>query len=180
MSTRLINVQRIVAPPPRRLTAVGRIDMRLTQLELLRAFGFVPEIAGGALVVPNQGEDIALKYLLKVDVPTDLTLRLYTDNTTPGETDTEAAGYTEFGATMSYVAVALTPSSWVFTPGAPSLAAYPMVTWTFSAGGPVSVYGYFVTRVDGKLVWAERFASPPFIVSNTGDKIDITLNITAA
>ena len=160
----------------------GRLVRRyVTLVEFMRAFGYVPAIAGGALVVPNQGEDIGLKYFLNVDVPTDLTLRLYVDDTTPGKTDTEAAGYTEFGATMSYASVALTPGSWVFTPGAPSLAAYPIVTWTFTAGGPVSAYGYFVTRADGKLMWAERFTPvTPFTVANTGDKINVTPNITLA
>jgi hypothetical protein len=151
--------------------------------EIRRALGFIYPIAGGALVVPDQAEVIGLQYFLNVTAPSNLTLRLGTDNTTPGDTDTEAAGYTEFGATMGYAAVALTPGDWVITPGAPgaSPAAYPIVTWTFTAGGPVSAYGYFVTRADGKLMWAERFTpTTPFTVSNNGDKIDVTLNITLA
>lgn len=178
-------MRRLIVEPTRRAFTAGGPGLvtYVSPVELRRALGFMPHIAGGALVVPDQAEVIGLQYFLNVTSPTNLTLRLFVDNTTPGDTDTEASGYTEFGATMSYVAVALTPGSWVITPGAPGVspAAYPMVTWTFTAGGPVSAYGYFVTRADGKLMWAERFTpTTPFTVTNVGDKIDVTLNITLA
>jgi hypothetical protein len=146
-------------------------------VDVARAMGLVPILRGGALLVPNQAEQIGLEYFLAIDVPTDLTVKLYTSDTTPGETHTEAT-YTEMTATMSYVDVDLTAGSWVVTPGAPTSAAYPQIIWTFSAGGPVSIYGYFIVRADGKLMWAERFTGAPFVVQNAGDQVKVTLAIT--
>lgn len=53
------------------------------------------------VLVPNNGEGDALKYILNFASPENLVLRLFTSNTTPAETDTTAT-YTEatgFGRT---------------------------------------------------------------------------------
>jgi len=129
-----------------------------------------------ALVVPNQGEQIALEALLNKTAPQNLVLRLYTNDVTPGETDTEAA-YTEASGD-GYAAENLTASSWVVTPGAPTSAAYPQVTFTFT-GALGNVYGYYLTQaVSGKLVYAERFSDGPYAIANNGDQIKVTPTIT--
>lgn len=132
-----------------------------------------------ALLVPNQGEVIALEAFLNKTAPQDLTLKLYKSNTTPGETDTEAT-YTEADFT-GYSAINLTASSWVLTPGAPSEAAYPQQTFTSSAGSQSqAVYGYFlVQQSSGKLIYAERFSDGPYTIVNNGDAIKVTPKITA-
>jgi len=154
-------------------------DLRIA---LLVAAGLIRcPISGGALVVPNIGEEVGLSLFLKdgVYAVDDLDIRLYTSNTTPGETDTFAT-YTEMTAVQSYALVGFTGASWVVTPGNPTTAAYPQITWTFSAGGPTSVYGYFVTERTSpfRLRWAERFTGAPFVVQNTNDQILITPQIT--
>lgn len=129
-----------------------------------------------SLLVPNQGEEIALAALLNKTAPQDLTLRLFTNDYTPVETTTEAAVTEASG--NGYSAIALTAASWVITPGAPTEAAYPQQTFTFT-GALGTVYGYYLTQnTSGKLVYAERFASPPNI-QNNGDQIKVTLKITA-
>lgn len=130
-----------------------------------------------ALVVPNQGEQIVLEATVGKTAGQNLNLRLYTSNTTPAETDTEAT-YTEASGN-GYAAITLTAASWTFTSGAPSNVAYAEQTFTFS-GALGNVYGYYFTQVtSGKLVWSERFTSAPFNIANSGDQIKITPQITA-
>ncbi len=129
-----------------------------------------------ALLVPNQGEQIGLEALVGKTAGQNLVLRLYTSNTTPGETDTEAT-YTEASGN-GYSAITLTAANWTFTAGNPSNVAYAEQTFTFT-GALGNVYGYYFTQVtSGKLVWAERFTGAPFNIANNGDQIKITPQIT--
>jgi hypothetical protein len=132
-----------------------------------------------ALLVPDVGEDLALKALLNNTAGQDQTLKLFTNNITPSETDT-AATYTE-ATGGGYAAKSLTGANWTFTPGAPSNATYNAAqTWTFT--GPLTtnptVFGYFVIQTtSGKLLWAEAKAS--FTPAVSGDNIVMTPVITA-
>ena len=130
-----------------------------------------------SLLFPNQGEQIALEYIVNKNGDTsNLTLRLFTNNHTPDEADTES-DYTEASG-FGYSAISLTGSSWTITPGDPTTASYAQQTFTFT-GALGNVYGYYLTRnSDGKLVYAEEFASPDN-VQNNGDQIKITPQITA-
>ena len=94
-----------------------------------------------ALVVCDGGELIALKALVNnAAQSTNLTLKLYKSDTTPGNTDT-AATYTEADFT-GYSAATLTGSSWVVT-GNP--VTYAKQTFTSSAGSQnQNVYGYYI------------------------------------
>lgn len=132
-----------------------------------------------ALLVPNQGEQIALEALLNKTAPQNLDLKLFKSNTTPAETDTEAT-YTEADFT-GYALVQLTAASWTVTPGAPTEAAYAQQTFTSSAGAQnQNVYGYMIIqRTSGKLVYAERFSDGPYNIVNNGDAIKVTPKITA-
>lgn len=132
-----------------------------------------------ALLVPNVGEELALKNFLNHTAPQSQLMKLYTNNITPGETDTHST-YTEM-STQGYASKALTGSSWVITPGAPTSAAYAEQTWTFDGtGGSTSVYGYYVVQTtSGVLMWAERFSDGPYTIANNGDQIKITPTITA-
>jgi Outer membrane receptor for Fe3+-dicitrate len=121
-----------------------------------------------ALVVPNVGEEVMLELILAPN----LTLKLYTNNITPGETDTDLT-YNEASGS-GYLAKALVFGDWTITPGAPSEAVAPQQIFTFS-GALGAVYGYFVIRAsDGVLLWAERLTTAPFTVANSGDQIKIT------
>jgi hypothetical protein len=132
-----------------------------------------------ALLVPNQGEQIALEALLNKTAPQNLDLKLYKNNKTPSETDTEV-DYTEADFT-GYAAIQLTAASWTVTPGAPTEAAYPQQTFASTAGSQnQDVYGYYlVQRTSGKLVYAERFSNGPYNIANDGDEIKVTLKLTA-
>lgn len=130
-----------------------------------------------SLVVPNAAEDVILQNILNKTAPQTLLLKLYTNNITPAETDTEAT-YTE-AVGFGYAAISLTPASWTITPGAPSNAAFPQQVFTFT-GNLGNVYGYFVVETtSGKIKWAERFTDGPYNIVNNGDQIKITLNISA-
>jgi hypothetical protein len=103
-------------------------------------------------------------------------LRLYTNNITPGETDT-AGTYTE-AAGNGYAAITLTGGSWTVTEADPASAAYAQQTFTFT-GALGDVYGYFVTQTtSGILMYAERFSGAPINIANNGDQIKITPTIT--
>lgn len=130
-----------------------------------------------ALVVPNAAEKRALELLLKKVTPAeDLIIRLYSNNVTPGEADTEAT-YTEVSG-GGYAAVTFTPASWTITEGGPTSAAYPKITWTFT-GAVGNVYGYYVVESSsGKLRWAERFVDGPYNIDAAGKSIDVTPQFT--
>jgi hypothetical protein len=130
-----------------------------------------------ALVVPNVGAVLALKGFLNHTAPQNQLLKLYTNNVTPGETDT-AATYTEASGN-GYDDIALTGSSWVVTEADPASAAYAQQTFTFT-GALGDVYGYFVVQAtSGILMYAERFTGAPINIANNGDQIKITPTITA-
>jgi hypothetical protein len=128
------------------------------------------------LVFPDAGENIVLEALVNKTAPQNLVLRLYTSNTTPGESDT-AGTYTE--ATGSgYNAITLTGASWGSASG--GSISYAQQTFTFS-GALGNVYGYYMTQASsGTLVYAERFSDGPYNIANNGDQIKITPTITAA
>jgi hypothetical protein len=129
-------------------------------------------------VLVNQGETIMLEALVNKTAPQTLILKLFKNNYTPVEGDTEAA-YTEADFT-GYASVSLTPATWVTTAGAPSDVTYPEQTFTSSANQTLqNVYGYYLVQTtSGKLVAAERFSNGPFPIQNNGDAIKVTPKIT--
>lgn len=129
-------------------------------------------------LVPDTGETLALQNFLNHTAPQDQLLKLFVNNYTPVE-GSVAADFTEM-STQGYASKALTGTSWVVTPGAPTSAAYAQQTWTFDGtGGSTVVYGYYVVQASsGVLMFAERFGTPPTIVNN-GDQIKVTPTITA-
>lgn len=134
-----------------------------------------------ALVVCNNGEGVALSYLVNKSTPENLVLKLFKSNTTPSETDT-AGTFTEATFT-GYSSITLTGSSWGSpATGAPSSITYgSQQTFTASAGSQTDdIYGYYIIRATSTdLVWAERDGAAPFAIRNNGDNIKITPVITA-
>ena len=129
-----------------------------------------------ALVVTNEGEQELLKHALGVTNAGNLTLRLFVNDKTPAPADTSAS-YTEFSG-MGYSAMTLTTTSWsTSSVSGTAEASYPIQTWTFTAGGPVTAFGYYVTDASSKVIFAERFDSP-YVVENAGDIIKITPKLT--
>ena len=131
------------------------------------------------LLVPNVGEELALKNFLNHTAPQNQVLDLYTSNTTPAEGDTAATYTAATGG--GYAQKSLTGSSWTVTPGAPTEAAYAQQNFTW-ASVPVTatMYGYYVRQaVSGILMWAERFTGAPYTIVNTADQVQVTPKITA-
>jgi hypothetical protein len=125
-----------------------------------------------ALVIPNVGESVMLQNLLNKTAPQNMVLKLYTNNVTPGPTDT-AGTYTE-AAGSGYAALTLTGSSWGMSAGNPTIAAYAQQTWTFT-GVVGNIYGYFVVQAtSGILMWAEKFSDGPYNIQNNGDQVKVT------
>jgi hypothetical protein len=131
--------------------------------------------------IVDNGEKVALEYLVnKVATTRNLILKLFKSNTTPSET-TVVGDLTEADFT-GYSAITLTGASWSISGTTPTQAAYAEQTFTSSADQSVqNVYGYYLVRAtDGDLVAAERFTSGPYAISNLGDNIKVTPQITAA
>jgi hypothetical protein len=124
-----------------------------------------------AIVVPTEGEVIALKLILGAEVAEDLYLKLFVNNLTPTKAVT-AASFTEANG-FGYVAFTLIKGTeWAFTPGDPSKAETAFMTFTFT-GALGMVYGYWIEgSVSGKVYWCERFTAP-IAVTVTGDKVII-------
>lgn len=131
------------------------------------------------LILPSASEKTFCDFALGVTVPGNQLLKLYVNSYTPDDT-TIAASLTEM-STLSYVAKTLTKTSWTTTAGgtgAVATSVYAQQTWTFTAGTPVTVYGYYIVdATTGLLLWVESFATSK-IVQNAGDQIIITPTIT--
>lgn len=134
-----------------------------------------------ALVIPTASEKTLLDFTLGVTVPGNQILRLFVNNIAPADAHT-AASYTEM-STLGYASKTLTKTSWTTVAGADGAVAtstYATQTWTFTAGTPVTVYGYYITdTTSGLLLWAEAFASGK-VVQYTGDQIIIVPTITGS
>lgn len=128
------------------------------------------------LLTPNNGEGDGLAYFVNKAAPEDLVLRLFVDNVTPNEVYT-AASVTQASG-FGYAPITLSGASWTITEGAPTFAAYPQQTFTFTGAlGPV--YGYYLTRAtSGRIAVIERFSDGPYTITNNGDQIKITPTLT--
>jgi hypothetical protein len=139
------------------------------------------------ITVSNEGEKLLLEAMVGKTAAAALKLKLYTNNITPGQTDTVAT-YTEMGAVQGYAAKSLATASWAAgvagTGTGTSLSNKASISYaqqTFTAdgtGGAQTVYGYFITDNAGAtLICAEKFGSPQ-TYSTSGDTIKITPVLT--
>lgn len=136
-----------------------------------------------ALTLADIGADAILKIALnnvRAVGGDNLTMKLFTSNTTPADTDT-AATYTE-ATGGGYVTKTLTMGSWTVTVGNdPSDAVYAEQTWTFTGAltGNATIYGYYVVDADNTLMWSERLATS-YQPLNNGDTLKITPKVQAS
>lgn len=133
------------------------------------------------LVMPTEGEVVALAAMLgKTAAGTPLTLRLFSNNHTPALGDT-IANYTEV-AGGGYAAFALTGASWTVTGATPSVASYAAHSFAFTGAttAPGTIYGYYITDVNSKVIVAQLLDSPPFTPASNGDSVTVTPQITLA
>lgn len=111
------------------------------------------------LVVPNIGSKKILDFVLD----RTLTLRLYSNDVSPGLT-TVAADLEEVTG-GGYSEVDLEFNRWDVTQGNPSIGLYDdYITFLFTGvtGDGGEVYGYYVIDEDGNLMWAQYFDVAPF------------------
>ena len=131
-----------------------------------------------ALVVPNASEKTALELILNQA----LSLRLYSNNVTPANTDVLATYTVVAGG--GYANVDLTYANWTVTAGSPTEALYAShlsFTFTGATTAPGTIYGYYIVDAGGLLVCAERFpaANVPW-TPTAGALIRIRPRITLA
>lgn len=130
-----------------------------------------------AMTVQDVGAEAGLKIQfnnVRAVGGNNLTLKLFTSNTTPADTDT-AATYTE-AAGGGYAAKTLTMGSWTVSIAAGiAQAAYAEQTWTFTGAltGNPSVYGYYVVDADNTLIFSERLDAL-FTPTANGDILRVT------
>lgn len=129
------------------------------------------------LVVPDAGEVLALKYMLNHTAPSNVRLKLYSNDKTPAESDV-IANYTETVA-AGYTDKVLTGSNWVVgTSLGVSTAAYAQQSFTFTTAA--TLYGYYVTNNGATdLLWTERFTGAPISIPSGGGVVNVTPTITA-
>lgn len=130
------------------------------------------------LIVPTVGLNKFLSLGLQSVLSGDLTLKLYSNNVTPGETDT-AATYTVV-AGGGYTNITLDKDDWTIAAEVAS-QAQKQFDFTSATSAPTTIYGYYVVNSDNVLMWAERFNESilPFIPTN-GSAIKITPRFEAA
>jgi hypothetical protein len=127
----------------------------------------------------NGSKAIILANAVNKTAPQNLTLRLFRNNITPADGDNvNASGYTEATFT-GYTSIALTGASWAITTAEPSIASYAQQTFTSTADQTAQLqYGYYVTRADGSLMFAERFSDGPYSIASNGQTVKVTPNFS--
>lgn len=130
------------------------------------------------LIVPTVGLNKFLSLGLENILSGDLTLKLYSNNITPSETDT-AATYTVVSG-GGYVDITLSDDDWTIAAEVAS-QAQKQFDFTGATDAPTTIYGYYVVNSDNVLMWAERFNESvlPFVPVN-GSAIKITPRFEAA
>ena len=128
-----------------------------------------------ALLVPDVGEVLLLKYALNHTEPTEVKLEIYTNDYTPVE-GSVVADFTEAVA-AGYAAIELAGASWtITTTTGVTTATYAQQTFTFTAAS--TNYGYYITNNDGsRVLWAERFSDAPHTIPSGGGTEKITVNL---
>jgi hypothetical protein len=109
--------------------------------------------------------------MLNYAAATNVELRLYTNNWTPGYSDV-LASYTQSSA-AGYSGITLTGSNWtIATTAGTTVGNYAQQTFSYTTSE--SVYGYFVTaNGDAQVLWAERFSGAvPFSIPTGGGTVD--------
>lgn len=127
---------------------------------------------------PNQGEALIMQWIVGQEIPPGLKLRLYKNNKTPGDADTEA-DYTEADF-VGYAEVSYQPFDFDITPGNPTTAVGIGVAFTATAGSQnQDIYGYYFVTDDTRnlLVSAEKFIAPVNI-NNNGDSVTVFPTLT--
>jgi hypothetical protein len=124
----------------------------------------------------NQGEQTIAKLFTNSSPPSleNLILKLFKNNWTPADGDTEANA-TEATFT-GYSAITLPGYGWSITPGAPTLIQYPEQLFQSTADQTAQpIYGYYLVGASSnKLLFAWRLDDGPYSVASNGDKIYIT------
>jgi phage baseplate assembly protein gpV len=119
-------------------------------------------------VFPQVSQEAMLNsVLIKAGSVAALTLKLYSNNRTPGLTDV-AGDYTEVTG-GGYADFDLAAASFTVSTGNPSQALYSSFqTWTFTGAtdSPGTVYGAFIVDANGVLISAEEFDTGPFTPGN--------------
>ena len=128
------------------------------------------------VVVPNVAESLVLNSFLK---SANLFLALYSNNVTPGETDTFATYTPVTGG--GYALKTLVAASWTITAGAPSFGLYAQQTFSFTGatGAPGVIYGCYIYDASNVLRFAQRFDVVPF-TPRAGATIRITPRLEAS
>lgn len=104
---------------------------------------------------------------IKAGAVAAMTLKLYSNNRTPGLTDV-AGDYTEVTG-GGYTDFDLAAASFTVTAGNPSQALYSAFQeflFTGATDAPGTVYGAYIVDANGVLISAELFDTGPFIPGN--------------
>lgn len=127
----------------------------------------------------NNALDESLKQVINASPPSpaNLTLRLFSNNFTPSNTDAVGA-YTEC-ADGSYAGIVLAGGTWVITTiSGGKQAAYPSQTFTFA--GANNLYGWYLTDSGNTLVYASgNFTSPPIVIPSGGGTLGVAVTLPA-
>jgi hypothetical protein len=128
----------------------------------------------------NTGATVQLEAWLNNSWPAskDLTLKLFTNNFTPGTT-TVVGDFTE-AAGGGYSAITLSNGSWtVSSISVPRSATYAQQTFTFTGAltSSATVYGYYIVDDDNVLIAAEKVGT--ITPANSGDTYVCTPVITS-
>lgn len=127
----------------------------------------------------NNALDEALRQVINKSPPSpaNLTLRIFTNNLTPANTDAVGA-YAEC-SDGSYAGIVLTGATWALsTISGGRQATYASQTFSFS--GSNNLYGWYLTDSGNTLVYAAgNFISSPVVIPSGGGSYGVAVTLPA-
>lgn len=140
-------------------------------------------MATATLTLAQTGKQLIFNQALnKVDAGTTWKFHIFTNNVTPGFSDTVPT-YTE-DATAGYAAVDMSPASWTLSNPSGTIvkAQYPQIAETYTATNSATpAYGIFITDSTGTiLIGAGLFSDGPYTLGSAGGIINVTVDLQIA
>ena len=114
--------------------------------------------------------------LLQLQVASDVKIKLYTNDLTPG-VGTVLGDFTEQGSGTGYAAITVAAADFSLTGVSGNIGTVQASPVTFTAsGGAWTVYGYYVTNTgNDKLLAAARFDGAPITVPDGGTRVVVPI-----
>jgi len=125
-----------------------------------------------ALITPDDAESRILEYIINRTSPSNLTMKLYTNEIDLVLEEFVSSDFTEC-TEAGYGSFALVSADWTINNTLGILAATYNSSVIFIFTEEVTVYGYYIVNASGAIMFAEEFPNAPVVMPFGGGQISV-------